>query len=145
MTNGLIARLLLAILAFGLIGTLLELLLLGHTDGWQQWVPVALLSVTLPPVLLLLRRPTGKPIAVTRWLMLAWLVSGLAGVLLHYRGNVEFARELTPDSHGWQLFKAAMGGATPALAPGTMIWFALLGLVAVRLLAADNLRPSNAE
>jgi hypothetical protein len=63
--------------------------------------------------------------------MLFAVVSGLAGHWLHYRGNVEFEREMYPDRAGVELFTESMTGATPVLAPGTMTVIGLLGLVAV--------------
>jgi hypothetical protein len=61
--------------------------------------------------------------------MAAFLVSGVLGTWYHYTGNVEFELERTPELGGWALFQAAMGGATPALAPGTMIQLGLIGLL----------------
>jgi hypothetical protein len=57
------------------------------------------------------------------------VVSGLLGVFLHYRGNVEFELEHNPRATGWALFREAMMGATPALAPGVMVQIGLLGLL----------------
>jgi hypothetical protein len=53
--------------------------------------------------------------------------SGIAGVLLHYKGNAEFELELDPDLSGVALFTESMRGATPALAPGTMVLLGALG------------------
>ena len=60
--------------------------------------------------------------------MVLCVVSGFLGVLLHYRGNVEFELEMYPDLSGWKLLKESMMGATPALAPGAMIQVGLVGL-----------------
>jgi hypothetical protein len=57
------------------------------------------------------------------------LVSSLLGVFLHYRGNVEFELEQSPRATRWALFREAMMGATPALAPGVMVQIGLLGLL----------------
>jgi hypothetical protein len=46
----------------------------------------------------------------------------------HYQGNMEFELETYPSISGLALFKEAMMGATPALAPGTMIELGLIGL-----------------
>ena len=62
-------------------------------------------------------------------LMVLFLAAGLTGMALHYRGNVEFEREMHPDGTFWPLFKGALMGATPALAPGTMILLGLIGLL----------------
>jgi hypothetical protein len=60
--------------------------------------------------------------------MVLSLVSGVLGAWLHYRGNVEFELEMEPALRGLTLFWRAMRGATPALAPGTMIQLGLVGL-----------------
>jgi hypothetical protein len=134
-TLPLVRRALLGIYLFGTVGTAVELLLLGHTDGAWQWSPIALLGASL---LVLAwhaaarsRRRRGSAAASVRAFqgtMLVFVASGLAGTLLHYRGNVEFEREREPSIEGLPLFWEAVRGATPALAPGTMIQLALVGL-----------------
>jgi hypothetical protein len=57
------------------------------------------------------------------------VASGLLGIWFHYQGNVEFELEMYPTIGGVKLFWEAMKGATPALAPGTMIQLGLLGLL----------------
>ena len=61
--------------------------------------------------------------------MLALLIAGVAGVVLHVQGNLEFERELNPGESGWPLWLEVARGATPALAPGSLIPFGLLGLL----------------
>ena len=60
--------------------------------------------------------------------MVAFVLSDVAGVALHYQGNVEFELELQPDASGLPLVWQALKGATPALAPGTMMLLGALGL-----------------
>jgi hypothetical protein len=60
--------------------------------------------------------------------MALFIVTGFTGLFLHYRGNAVFELELEPGLTGWKLFRSAMMGATPALAPGSMIQFGLIGL-----------------
>jgi hypothetical protein len=61
--------------------------------------------------------------------MVAFMASGALGIALHYRGNVEFQKELDPSIQGFTLFVKAMQAKTPpALAPAAMTWFGLLGL-----------------
>ena len=62
-------------------------------------------------------------------LMVLYLLIGLLGVYLHYRGNVEFALERYPTLSGLKLMWKALRGATPALAPGALAQLGLLGLV----------------
>ena len=104
-----------------------ELLLLGHIDGVWQWIPVVLLACGALALAWELVRPSSLSIQVLRVLMALFVVSGVVGLALHYKGNVEFEREMYPALAGWQLFKQAITGATPALAPGTMSLFGLLG------------------
>ncbi len=59
--------------------------------------------------------------------MALFVVSGFVGLLLHYQGNAEFELEMYPTLKGLELFWEAIKGATPALAPGTMIQLGLLG------------------
>ena len=61
--------------------------------------------------------------------MILFVVSGFVGLLLHYQGNAEFELEMYPTLKGLDLFWEAVKGATPTLAPGTMIQLGLLGLV----------------
>lgn len=121
-------KLLLVTLIVSVVGTLSELLLLEHFEDAWQWAPIALLIATL--VALALHRLDRGPVSlnVLRGLMVLCIVSGAVGVLLHYKGNVEFELEMYPDLSGWQLFKDSMMGATPALAPGAMLQIGLVGL-----------------
>ncbi|MEW5918439.1 MAG: hypothetical protein AB1762_18705, partial [Gemmatimonadota bacterium] len=120
---------LLVVLACASAGMFVELLLLGHIEDAWQWVPVVLLGVgVLVTFWHLVRRDLGS-LRVLQMLMLLFVVSGLVGLALHYKGNVEFEKEMYPDLAGWQLFSQAMTGATPSLAPGTMVQFGLLGLL----------------
>lgn len=120
--------LLLLTLLVSLTGTLVELLLLEHFEDAWQWAPIALLAASLLALggYVLERGPVS--LNVLRALMVLCLVSGMVGLLLHYRGNVEFELEMYPDLSGWKLFKDSMMGATPALAPGAMVQIGLVGL-----------------
>ncbi|MBM2806157.1 MAG: hypothetical protein HW419_4050, partial [Deltaproteobacteria bacterium] len=65
-----------------------------------------------------------------RWLMLAFVVSGLVGVYFHFQGSAEFKLESNPTLSGMALFwEAIRGKAPPLLAPGAMVQLGLLGLV----------------
>ena len=128
-TLSLVRRALLWTYVFGAAGTAVELVLLEHYDGAWQWAPIVLLAASLL-VLAWHAAPRGRRAGVLafRATMLVFVVSGIAGTLLHYRGNVEFELEREPSLAGLRLFWEAMRGATPALAPGTMIQLALVGL-----------------
>lgn len=119
---------LLAILIFGMVGTGVELLLLEHTDGLWQLLPLFLLGVGIVSALFVALRASLGSIRLLQGVMLVFLVSGLLGLYLHYRGNTEFELEMYPTMTGFELFKESMTGATPALAPGTMAMLGLIGL-----------------
>lgn len=119
---------LLAILVVGIAGTWAELLLLDHTESWQL-VPVVLLGAGMLALSLHGVRPRTMTTRGVQAAMLLFVISGLAGVGLHFKGNVEFERELHPGAGVSTLAWNAMKGATPALAPGTMILLGLLGLL----------------
>ena len=121
-------KFLLFTLIVSVVGTLVELLLLEHFEDAWQWAPIALLAGALVTLgwHALERGPTS--LNVLRGLMVLCIASGLLGLFLHYRGNVEFEIEMYPDLRGWKLFKDAMMGATPALAPGAMLQIGLVGL-----------------
>jgi hypothetical protein len=123
-----VRRMLLGSLVLGIPGTAAELLLLGHFDGWKQLIPLALLGIALLVLVWHAANRGPAPVLVLQLVLLLFLASGGLGVLFHYRGNVEFELEMYPSTAGFQLFKKAMTGATPALAPGTMVLLGLVGL-----------------
>ncbi|MGH7720499.1 MAG: hypothetical protein ACREON_16835 [Gemmatimonadaceae bacterium] len=119
---------LLATLALGLVGTGVELLLLEHTEDYWQLVPLVLIGGALLVLAWHAVDRRARSTRAIRAMMLLFVVSGIVGLVLHYQGNVEFEREMYPGLGGTSLFRQAMSGATPALAPGMMIQLALLGL-----------------
>lgn len=125
-----IRRTLLMLFAVAALGTGVELVLLGHTEQRWQWVPVVLtFSGSLAAAAYgMTRRAIGR--RAFQATMILFVVSGAVGLALHYRGNVEFALEMEPSARGWALMKEALTGATPALAPGTMMLLGAIGLIA---------------
>lgn len=125
-----IQRALLALFTIAALGTGLELILLGHTEQRWQWVPVVLtFAGALAAVAYrFIRGPIGR--RAFQGTMILFLVSGAVGLALHYQGNVEFALEMDPGARGWTLLREALTGATPALAPGTMMLLGAIGLIA---------------
>jgi hypothetical protein len=123
-----IRRILLFTLVLGLVGTGIELLLLEHFEEWRQMIPLGLIACALLVLIWhgLDRGPT--PVRTLQVVMTTFAFAGLAGLTLHYKGNVEFELEMYPSRAGFELFREAMMGATPALAPGSMIQIALIGL-----------------
>ena len=123
-------RLLLVILTLGMLGTAADLLLLDHFEDVWQLPP--LLMIVLALLVITWLAVSGRPVAVLalRVSMIAFVVVGCAGILLHYRGNSEFQREIDPALAGWDLVvKVMTAKAPPALAPASMIQLGLLGLL----------------
>ena len=124
---GRLRRLLLAIVAIGAAGLVLELSLLDHRDSLTQWIPYGVLALVLIATAVVWRSPSRLTLRIFRATMVIAFVGGALGVVLHYRGNVEFEREHDDTVHGGQLVWKALHGATPALAPGALVQLALVG------------------
>jgi hypothetical protein len=120
-------RLLLAIFVFGILGTATELLLLGHFEDATQLIPLVLLAVGSLAAAWYGSRPTPASLRTFRGVLALFVAGGLVGLVLHYRGNVEFEVERDPAIGGLSLFWEAITGATPALSPGAMILLAAVG------------------
>ena len=123
-----IRKVLLGALALGIVGTGGELILLRHIDSSTQWIPIALLAASVPTCLWHAAAPGPWSVRTVHLVMAAFIASGVLGIGLHYRGNVEFERELHPDARGLGLVRNAVTGATPVLAPGAMVLIGLVGL-----------------
>ena len=123
-----VRRLLLATLLAGMAGTAFELLLIGHIEDPWQFVPIVLLSLGTVAALAHAFTPQSFTRRLLRVVMTMFLVSGGIGMVLHYRGNSEFEREMAPSIAGFDLVKESMTGAFPVLAPGTMVLLGLVGL-----------------
>jgi hypothetical protein len=128
-TLSLLRRALLAILLFGVVGMVAELLMLRHTEGFWQLAPLALLAAALPVLAWSGVRRSAASVRTLQLLMGTFLLSGLAGVVLHYQGNAVYEMESMPGVGGWELFVKAVMGASPTLAPGSMLLLGLVGLV----------------
>ena len=137
---------LLLLFAVASLGLLAELLLLAHTDGALQLIPVALLGFGLAAAGWVMVARSRASILALRWTGVVQLLAGVTGLVLHYRSNVEFELEMQPDARGAGLIWAALTGAIPALAPGAMLQLGLLGIVyavAHPALSGSTLPPSS--
>jgi hypothetical protein len=123
-------RLLLALVAFGLVGLAVELVLLEHFEDAVMFVPFAALGVALAAVALDATSTTPTTAWIMRTAMALLIGCGIAGVALHYQGSREFQLEMDPAMARWELFWKVMHmKAPPTLAPGAMVQLGLLGLV----------------
>lgn len=122
-------QLLLALVLIGIVGLEVELALLRHAESLTQWIPHIALFVGLIVTAAVYFRPQPALLRVFQAVMAAYLLVGMLGIYLHYRGNVEFALERDPTLGGVRLLWKALRGATPALAPAALAQLGLLGLL----------------
>ena len=125
-----VRRWLLALLAIGMIGSSVDLVLLEHYEEAWQIVPLAIMAIGLVVIVWVWARESAGAVTALRVVMLLAVATGLLGILLHYYGNREFQLEMDPGLNGWALFaKIATAKAPPALAPASMVQLGLLGLL----------------
>jgi hypothetical protein len=129
-TARVLRRILLALAALGVVGTLVELILTGHYKELAQWPPLILLGLTGLGIIAIVTKPNQRILQIFRWLMVIVTLSSLLGVYFHLHGNIEFRAETNPDLAGFALFWRAIQGGIPLLAPGVMAQVGLLGLAA---------------
>jgi hypothetical protein len=147
--NASLRQLLLLLLLIGLVGLEVELALLRHAESFTQWMPHVTLFIGLLTTAAVYFRPRPGTLRVFELVMLLFLVVGLLGVILHLKGNVEFALERNPSLSGASLVWKALRGATPALAPGALAQLGLLGLLFTyrhpALAGRNDREPQNVE
>ena len=133
-------RLLIGILLFGFAGTATELLLIGHDEDVWQLIPLGALFLAIVPALAVaLSRAVvfGRAVRLFRVGMVALILAGGMGSVLHYRAGVEFKKEMDPSMSGFALFSSVIRAkAPPTLAPGTLALFGLIGLASTFRLGA---------
>jgi hypothetical protein len=120
---------LLGIFILAAVGTLTELLLLEHFDSATQYIPLATIGLGLIGAAWCVVAGSPTSVRVFRGLMILLMASGIAGLALHYYGNAVFELDVEPEMEGWELFWKSMTGATPALAPGSLVQIGLVGLL----------------
>jgi hypothetical protein len=125
----LIRRGILAVLAFGCVGLIGELLLLEHYAEINQLPPLILLSLTLAIILMHWIGKGALSLRALQVVSLLLVLVGVVGMYLHLGSNIEFERELSPEIVGMPFWINVLRGATPTLAPGTLVQFGLLGLL----------------
>lgn len=119
--------LLFAALLVSLLGTGTELLLIGHFEGWWQLLPLLLIGLALALLAWFRTSRSASSKKVFQGLMALFLITGILGFALHYDGNMAFELEMYPGMKGGELIWETLQGATPVLAPGSMIATGLLG------------------
>jgi hypothetical protein len=126
--TGTIRRYLLLTLAVGMVGMGTELLSIGHVESVQQLIPLVVLAIGIVVLAWHAAAPRATTVRALQIIMVLFVMSGLLGVGLHYRGNLEFELEMYPSMRGFEMVQKTLTGATPVLAPGSMALLGLIGL-----------------
>lgn len=134
-----IRRLLLALVVLGLVGLATELVLLAHYEDSAQLVPLFFIALTLIVIVGHVVVGGASSLLLLRVMMAFLVAAGVLGIVLHYRGSMEFQLEMDPTMSGWPLFaKVLQAKAPPTLAPGVMAQLGLLGLLYTYRYPADR-------
>ena len=126
--TGTIRRYLLLTLAVGMVGMGTELVLIGHAESAQQLIPLVLVPLGIVVLAWHAAAPRSTTVRAVQITMVLFVISGLLGVGLHYRGNLAFELEMYPSMRGFEMVQKTLTGATPILAPGSMSLLGLIGL-----------------
>jgi hypothetical protein len=122
----------LAVLVLGLLGTIVELVLLEHYEEPLQFVPVTLIVLALVVIGWHLARRDVASMHALAVVMALSVLAGFLGFLAHFYGSAEYQLELDPSMSAGELIgKVLHAKAPPLLAPGMMIQLGLLGLAYV--------------
>lgn len=112
------------------IGMAVELVLMGHHEDVNQFVPLALAAAAVPALVWAAVRPGVVALRALQFVMLCYVGAGIIGIALHAQANAEFQWEMDPAIGGLDLVRAVVEAtAPPAFAPGLMVHLGLLGLV----------------
>ena len=116
-------------LIFMALATITELYLIEHFEDSWQLVPIIIIALIIIATGWLIRHPSPLSFNIFRLLLLASVLSGFAGIYFHLKANIEFETEMHPDQAFSTTLVESLSGALPALAPGSMIVFALFGYI----------------
>lgn len=145
-TLAVIRRVLSLLLFVALVGTFIELLLLEHDESVLQVIPLVLLAFGAVALASTTLRPRMIVVTLFRVVMVLLIVTGALGLALHYRANLEFQQDLTPELGSMELFWKVMAAkAPPALAPAVLAQLGCLGLVYAYRLPVRSRRSAIGE
>ena len=131
-TVGMLRLWILGVLVLGLLGTVVELVLLSHYEQPVQLVPVVLIVLALVVLAWHVMGHSASSLRVLMGLMVLFVLAGFAGFVAHFHGSAEFQLELEPSLSTWELLEKVLHAkAPPLLAPGMMMQLGLLGLAYV--------------
>lgn len=125
----LVRRGILAVLAFGCVGLLTELVLLEHYAEVYQLPPLVLCSVTLAAIVWHWTASGPMSVRALQVCGLLLVIAGVVGIGLHMNANISDVREDQPLLAGLEFWSSVVKGEHPTLAPGTLVQFGLLALL----------------
>jgi len=129
---GMLRLWILGVLVLGLLGTVVELVLLSHYEQPVQLVPVVLIVLALIVLAWHVMGHSAASLRVLMGLMILFVFASFAGFAAHFYGSAEFQLDLEPSLSTWELLEKVMRAkAPPLLAPGMMLQLGLLGLAYV--------------
>jgi hypothetical protein len=121
-------RFLLGVVAFIFGITVVELILLDHTEQALQWIPFVVSGAGVIAVAGAFISPGRTTMRILRWVMAAVALSSFVGVYYHFSGNLAFTMEINPSFSVADAIWPAMKGSYPLLAPGILFLAGILGL-----------------
>jgi uncharacterized membrane protein len=128
----LLRRWILGVLVLGLLGTVTELVLLGHYEQPLQFVPLVLIAAAIAVLAWEFKQHDAASRRALLIVMALFVLAGFAGFVAHFVGSAEYQLELNPEMGMWELVeKVLRAKAPPLLAPGMMLQLGLLGLAYV--------------
>lgn len=123
-------RFLLAVTAAIFIGSVFELILIGHYEETLQWTPFLVSAIGFVTIVGVWFAPGRTMLLVLRWVMVITMVASLLGMWQHFSGNLAFTREINPSFTLSESIWPAMKGSYPLLAPGILLVAGVLGFAA---------------
>ena len=97
-------RLLLALIALGLVSIATELVFLEHYEDGLMLIPLGALAVGLTSLVANVVSVTPSTVRLFQIAMGLLVVTGLVGVVLHFRAGLEFQVDMDPTLSAGALF-----------------------------------------
>lgn len=125
-----IRRFLLIIVLLIFIGTLIELYLHEHHENRIQKIPIYLSGLGAFSIGWVYLQTNRWSLYGMRLVMLMMGAGGGYGVYEHFVSNRAFEAEIRPNATSQEIFREALSGGNPLLAPSIVSLAALLALLA---------------
>lgn len=120
-------QLILVTLLFLILGSLMELYLIGHYEDAMQLIPIFCVGILLFNLIFLFFRVSKFTSNLFKVVLFTTLIVGIYGVYLHLDSNYQFESEIRPSKNYWELLKDSFSGALPTLAPLSLVVLSLVG------------------